>query len=155
MERFYRVFLWVAAFFNVATLVMILLSIFVRLIGSSLPGLDAYSGYFIAASFFLALAETFHRNEHIRVSILINNLKDPYKRYLDLFAMLAGIFIVGYLTFFSARMVLFSYKFNDISQLPDATPLWIPQLSFVIGMFLLLLSIIQRFIKTFNKKGDV
>jgi len=150
MEKLYRASLWVAAIANAATLLMILLSIVVRIVGFYLPGIDAYAGYFIAASFFMSMAETFHRNEHIRVSILINNIKEPYKKYFDIFAMLAALFIIGYITFFSAKMVYFSYKFHDVSQLPDATPLWIPQLSFVLGMLVFFIAICERLIKTFK-----
>jgi hypothetical protein len=39
------------------------------------PGTDAYAGYFMAASGFLALAHTLKHGEHIRVTLVINALK--------------------------------------------------------------------------------
>lgn len=155
MNKIYRISLWVAAVANVATLIMILLSIFVRLFGKSIPGLDAYAGYFIAATFFLAIAETFIKNEHIRVSIILNSLESKKRKFLEMFALLAAVYITGYLLFYSARMTYFSFKFNDVSQLPDATPLWIPQMSFVLGIFVFLIALIDRFVKLITGKDRV
>lgn len=152
MNSIYRFSLWVAAVANVATLIMILLSILVRLFGKSIPGLDAYAGYFIAATFFLALAETFVRNEHIRVSIILNNLSPKNRKILEIFALLAAGYITGYILYYSARMSYFSYKFNDVSQLPDATPLWIPQLSFVLGVLVFFIAIVERLAKLILNK---
>ncbi|MCX8084263.1 MAG: TRAP transporter small permease [Calditerrivibrio sp.] len=152
MDKIYRYALWVAAVANAATLLTIVLSIVVRLFGTSIPGLDAYAGYFLATTFFLALAETFHRNEHIRVSIILNALTPSKKRYLEIFATFAALFIVGYILFYAGKMVYFSFIFKDISQLPDATPLWIPQIAFVLGMGVFMMSVLERLFRLIFKK---
>ncbi len=154
MKSLYRVFLWVAACSNVATLVFIVLSIVVRLMGRSISGLDAYAGYCLASTFFLALAETFVRNEHIRVSLLLSNVPAGLRKHIEIFSLLAAIFITGYLTFFSSKMVYTSYKFKEVSQLPDATPLWIPQLSFSLGMLVFLLAQIHRLVMLIKNGGN-
>lgn len=153
MKQIYRISLWVAAASNLVTLVIMILSIVVRLMGKSISGLDAYAGYCLASTFFLALAETFMRNEHIRVSLLLSSVPARFKRYIEIFALIAAIFMTGYLAFFSSKMVYTSFKFKDISQLPDATPLWIPQLSFALGMVVFLIAQFHRLILTF-KHGE-
>ncbi|MEF3254298.1 MAG: TRAP transporter small permease, partial [Deferribacterales bacterium] len=105
-------------------------------------------------TFFLAMAQTFIKNEHIRVNIVLSRLKQPFKKFLEVFIHLAAIFIVSYLTYFSIRLAYFSFKFNDISQLPDATPLWIPQISFGLGCFVFLLAIIENLINIIKGKGN-
>ena len=50
---------------------MVLLGIFGRLLGFQVRGTDAYAGYFMAGSGFLALAHTLTRGEHIRVTLVI------------------------------------------------------------------------------------
>ena len=58
---------WLAAFFMIGLLAMVLLSIAGRQFHFHLPGTDSYAGYMMAAAGFLALAHTFKRNEHVRV----------------------------------------------------------------------------------------
>ena len=50
-----------AAFFMVGLLFMVLLSIVGRQLGFHVPGTDAYAGYLMAGSGFLALAHTLKR----------------------------------------------------------------------------------------------
>ena len=64
-----------AALFLVALLGMVLLGIVSRELHFMVPGTDAYAGYLMAASGFLALAHTFRRGEHIRVTLLVNALR--------------------------------------------------------------------------------
>ena len=72
----------VAALFMVGLLAMVLLSIISRQMHFHVPGTDAYAGYLMAASGFLALAHTFKKGEHIRVTLLINALKGRPRRGL-------------------------------------------------------------------------
>lgn len=157
MDKLYKFSLGVAALMNVATLLTILLGIFLRLIKVSVGGLDAYAGYFLAGTFFLSIAETFKRSEHIRVGFLINNIKGSYNKYLNILIHLSASYIVGYMLYFVTRMVYYSYKFNDVSQLPDATPMWIPQLSFLFGILVFFIAIVDnlfRIIISGGKEGE-
>ena len=62
---------WLAALFMIALLVAVLLSIAGREFNFHVKGTDAYAGYCMAASAFLALAHTLKRGEHIRVNLLL------------------------------------------------------------------------------------
>jgi TRAP-type C4-dicarboxylate transport system permease small subunit len=75
-----------AAFFMVALLVMVLLSITGRQLQFHVPGTDAYAGYLMAGSGFLALAHTLKRGEHIRVTLLLAALKGGWKKGMELWA---------------------------------------------------------------------
>jgi TRAP-type C4-dicarboxylate transport system permease small subunit len=46
---------------------------------------------------------------------------------------LAALGVAALLAWYSIRLVVQSYAFNDISTGLDATPLWIPQLGMAIG----------------------
>ena len=63
-----------AALFMVGTLAMVLLGIGSRLLSWFVPGTDAYAGYCMAAAGFLALAHTFRRGEHIRVTLILEHV---------------------------------------------------------------------------------
>jgi len=74
LDGLYAASAWLAAAFLVGTLVMVLVAIAGRWLNFHVPGTDAYAGYCMAASGFLALAHTLRRNEHIRVTLVIERL---------------------------------------------------------------------------------
>jgi TRAP-type C4-dicarboxylate transport system permease small subunit len=132
---------YLAAFFMVGVLVMVLASVLGRLLGFQLRGSDAYAGYSMAAAGSLALAHTFKRGEHIRVMLFLERFGGRLRRPLDLWCHAAGIFLCAVLAFYSVRLAYQSWAFNDISQGNDATPLWIPQLSMGLGAIVLLVAV--------------
>jgi TRAP-type C4-dicarboxylate transport system permease small subunit len=135
-----------AAFFMVALLVMVLLSITSRLLHFHVPGTDAYAGYLMAAAGFLALAHTLKRGEHIRVTLLINALRGAPRRALELWALAAASALALLGAWYSARLVWQSRAFNDISTGNDATPLWLPQLGMAIGMAVLAIAFVDELV---------
>lgn len=135
-----------AALFMVGLLVMVLLSIISRQLHFHVPGTDAYAGYFMAASGFLALAHTLKRGEHIRVTLVINALKGRYKRGLEIWALGAATLLALLFAFYSVRLSWQSYSFHDISTSSDATPLWIPQIAMALGTIILAVAFIDELI---------
>jgi TRAP-type C4-dicarboxylate transport system permease small subunit len=135
-----------AAFFMVALLVMVLLSIASRQLHFHVPGTDAYAGYLMAAAGFLALAHTLKRGEHIRVTLLINALHGTPRRALELWALAAASALALLAAYYSARLVWQSRAFNDISTASDATPLWLPQLGMAIGSIILAVAFIDELV---------
>ena len=101
----------------------------------------------VAASSFLALAYTFGRGGHIRVSLVLQGLHGRARWWAELWCLTAGTFLAGYLAWFSAKMVWVSYVINDISQGTDATPLWIPQIGMAAGAALFTLALADRLVR--------
>ena len=137
---------YLAAFFMVGILFMVLASVAGRMAGFNLRGSDAYAGYCMAAAGFLALAHTLKRGEHIRVTLFLDRFNGRFRRPLELWSHLAGTFFCGALAFFSVRLAWTSRAFNDISQGNDATPLWIPQIAMALGAVVLLVAMVDDFI---------
>jgi TRAP-type C4-dicarboxylate transport system permease small subunit len=135
-----------AAFFMVALLAMVLLSIASRQLHFHVPGTDAYAGYLMAAAGFLALAHTLKRGEHIRVTLLINALRGGPRRALELWALAAASALALLGAWYSARLVWQSRAFNDISTASDATPLWLPQLGMAVGMAVLAIAFVDELV---------
>jgi TRAP-type C4-dicarboxylate transport system permease small subunit len=146
LDRLYDAAAYLAAFFMVGTLAMVLTGILGRVAHWYVAGTDAYAGYCMAASGFLALAHTLKRGEHIRVSLLIEHLRPPARHRLELVALAAATLLAAAFAWYGARLVLQSWQFNDISTANDATPLWIPQLSMAIGCIVLLIAFIDEFV---------
>lgn len=137
---------YLAAFFMVGILFMVLASVVGRLAGFNLRGSDAYAGYAMAAAGFLALAHTLKRGEHIRVTLFLDRFDGRFRRPLELWCHAVGTFFCGALALYSVRLAWTSRAFNDISQGNDATPLWIPQLAMAAGSIVLLVAMLDDFV---------
>ena len=135
-----------AAVFMLLLLVMVLLSILGRQLHFNLPGLDAYAGYMMAATGFLALAHTLKKGEHIRVTLLIGALKGGWKRGFELWALFAASLLALLAAFYSCKLAWQSHAFHDISTGNDATPLWLPQLTMALGTVVLAIAFIDEFV---------
>ncbi|MBI1209092.1 MAG: TRAP transporter small permease subunit [Azospirillum sp.] len=122
-------------------MVLILLNISLQVLGGPfhfyLRGTDAFAGYSMAAASFLALAHTLKRNEHIRVTLLLNRLSGWPRRVLELWCLGVACAISGYFSWFAWKMVWWSWRFHDVSAADDRTPLWLPQIAMALGVSLL------------------
>jgi TRAP-type C4-dicarboxylate transport system permease small subunit len=134
---------YLAAFFMVGILLMVLASVVGRIVGFNLRGSDAYAGYCMAAAGFLALAHTLKRGEHIRVTLFLDRFGGRFRRPLELWCHAAGAFFCAVLALYSVRLAWTSRAFNDISQGNDATPLWIPQIGMAAGACVLLVAMVD------------
>jgi TRAP-type C4-dicarboxylate transport system permease small subunit len=137
---------WLAALCMVGLLGMVLLSVVSRQLHFHVPGTDAYAGYLMAAAGFLALAHTLKRGEHIRVTLVIGAMKGGLKRAFELWSLFAATLLAGLTAFYAGRLVYQSRLFNDISTGNDATPLWLPQLSFAIGTVILTVAFLDELV---------
>ncbi len=145
LELLYDAAGYLAAFFMVGTLAMVLVGIAGRLLDFYVRGTDSYAGYCMAASGFLALAHTLKRGEHIRVTLLLQALKGRAHRALQLWSHGMACLLAAFLAWFSVRLAWQSYAFHDVSTGNDATPLWIPQLSMAAGTLVLLVAFVDEF----------
>jgi TRAP-type C4-dicarboxylate transport system permease small subunit len=135
-----------AALFMVGLLIMVLLSIVSREVGFHVKGTDAYAGYLMAGSGFLALEHTLKKGEHIRVTLLLNALKGGARRGMEIWALGAATLLSLLFAFYSVRLAWQSHVFHDISTSNDATPLWIPQLGMAIGTVILAIAFIDELV---------
>jgi TRAP-type C4-dicarboxylate transport system permease small subunit len=146
LDWLYDAAAYVAAFFLVGTLAMVLLGIVGRLMNWFIPGTDSYAGYCMAASGFLALAHTLKHGEHIRVSLLLEHAGVRARRGLELWALAAATVLAGTLAFYGVRLAVQSWQFSDISTGNDATPLWIPQIAMAVGAVVLFIAFVDELV---------
>jgi TRAP-type C4-dicarboxylate transport system permease small subunit len=146
LDRLYDAAAYVAAFFVVGTLAIVLVGNVGRLLNWYVAGTDSYAGYCMAASGFLALAHTLKRGEHIRVSLLLEHAGARARRVLELWALAVATVLAAAFAWYSVRLSLQSWQFNDISTGNDATPLWIPQLAMAAGTIVLLVAFIDELV---------
>src|SRR4051794_1412721 len=124
LDRLYDGAATLAGWFLIGTLVMVLTGIAERYLHFHVPGTDAYAGYCMAAAGFMALAHTFRRGEHIRVTLLLERTAGRVRRALELWSLSVGALLALLLAVYSVRLAYQSWDFHDISTANDATPLW-------------------------------
>jgi TRAP-type C4-dicarboxylate transport system permease small subunit len=146
LDRLYDTAAVLAAVCIIGVLVTVIAGVVSRESNMFIPGTDSYAGYLMAGAGFLAMAHTLKRNEHIRVTLLINAASPRMRRALEIFSLGAAVLLSGLFAYYSARFAWQSYLFNDISTGNDAAPLWIPELSMVVGSFILLVAFIDEFV---------
>jgi len=144
LDLLYEAAAWVAAVMMVGVLVMVLTSILGRQFAFHVPGTDAYAGYLMAGAGFMALAHTFKRGEHIRVTLLLQATGARLRRGLELWSLAIASLLAAVLAYYSIRLAWQSHLFHDVSTSNDATPLWIPQLGMAIGTLILLIAFIDE-----------
>jgi TRAP-type C4-dicarboxylate transport system permease small subunit len=144
LDALYNAAASLAALFLVGTLAMVLLGIAGRLLNFHVPGTDAYAGYCMAAAGFLALAHTFKRGEHIRVTLILEHVGPRAQRALELWALGVAAVLAAALAYYSVRLAFQSWQFNDVSTANDATPLWIPQTTMALGAVVLAIAFVDE-----------
>ncbi|MCE8020527.1 TRAP transporter small permease [Halomonas sp. MCCC 1A11036] len=106
---------------------VVLLRVVSRILGYYVPGLTEITGYLMAASGGFGMAYAFHKNSHIRVSMVIDRLGEKGHALLNLACLAMACLIVGYLASYLIDMTRVSYRFDDISSGDDRIKLWMPQ----------------------------
>ena len=142
-----------AAMCLVGILGLIVVQMLARWTGEVFPGAPDYAGYAMAAASFLAFANALNRGSHIRVSILLNAVPDGLRRWIEVWCFGIGTSVMWYFVWYAYRFVYWSWKFNDISQGQDRTPLWIPQSAMLLGAVILAIALTDHLIHVIFK-GD-
>ncbi len=155
LDRLYMAAGYAAAFFMVATLLMVVAGIADRALALGWRGTDMYAGYAMAACGFLALAHTFKRGEHIRVSLLLQAASPRMQRAMEIWSLLAASLLAGALSFYAIKLTWQSWDFHDVSTGNDATPLWIPQVSMAVGAVVLLIALLDELLLELRGKRVV
>lgn len=127
-------------------------AIFVLMIGASLGRwlewrvgwVNDVVSWLCAAAAFLAMAHAFKHGDFVRVTLLLEKLSPRVRRVFEVVCLLVAAASIGYLAWWAGRYTWESYVFNDIANNMVAIPMWIPQLSFVVGAALFLLAVLDE-----------
>jgi TRAP-type C4-dicarboxylate transport system permease small subunit len=130
-----------AALSLIAILLLIVVQMLARWTGEVFPGAPNYAGYAMASASFLAFANALNRGAHIRVSIVLNAVSVRWRRALEIWCFGIGTVVMWYFVYYAQKFVYWSWKFNDISQGQDKTPLWIPQSVMLLGATIMAISL--------------
>lgn len=116
-------------------------------LGLVVPSYADFTGYFLAASSFLALAYTLRHGGHIRVSLLIQAAGPTAKRIVELWCTGLGAVASGYFAWWAINLVAESLRFGDVSAGMVAVPLWLPQSAMAAGLVILTIAMTDDFLR--------
>ena len=143
LDRLYAASGIAAAICLAGICVLMLAQAFAREAGFLLRGADDISAWLCAASAFLALAHTFRKGELIRVGLWVERLGAVARRRVEILALAVAALCTGYMTWAIAKFVFESWKFNEVAQGLIKIPIWIPQLSLVLGSLIFLIAVLD------------
>ncbi|AVO37438.1 TRAP transporter small permease [Pukyongiella litopenaei] len=126
---------------------LVLYSILARLLGLYAGGATDFAGYVMATATFLALADTFRTNGHIRVQLLVQKIIGTPRRVIEILCLAIMSGATAYLAYYLARLTHDSYDFGERSEGADAVLLWMPQTPVAFGAALLALSVLHTLIQ--------
>ncbi len=132
-------------------------------IGLVVPSYAEFTGFFLAASSFLALAHTLKRGAHIRVNLAIGRLRGRVRMWIEAWCCAAGAATAAYFTGYAALLVLESLEFDDRAPGMVPVPLWIPQSALVVGLAVLTIALADELVRVLagrtpayeEEEGDV
>jgi TRAP-type C4-dicarboxylate transport system permease small subunit len=112
--------------------------------GILIRGADDIVAWLTAACAFLALGYTFRHGELVRVGLWLHKLQ-PRARWIAELAALGVTALFGaYMLWAISRFVYESWKFKEVAQGLIPIPIWIPQLSLVLGTAIFLVAVIDE-----------
>jgi TRAP-type C4-dicarboxylate transport system permease small subunit len=117
-----------------------------RPLGLLIPSYAEISGYLLAAASFLALAGSFRKAAHIRVTLFLRRFAPPLRRRVEATVLGLALVVALYLAFFLGRLTWQSLSYGDLS--PGLLPLalWLPQSVMCLGVVILALAILDDWI---------
>lgn len=136
-----------AAIALVAIALIIIAQVIARMMGTQFRGGDDFAGYALAAASLLALGPTYRHGEHIRVGVLVERFAGRKRLAIEMIALAAAIAGVAWATYWIFWFVFDSWRFNELSQGLVAVPLWIPQSALPVGLAVLLVALVEDFVR--------
>ena len=97
-----------------------------------------------AAAAFLGMAYSFKNGDFVRVTLLLEKVPARARHWFEVGSLGIASVAIAYLGFWAARFTYQSWEFNDIAGNMVAIPMWIPQLSFVIGSAILVVAVVDE-----------
>ncbi len=134
-----------------AICVLMLAQAFGREAGILIRGADDIVAWLCAACAFLALGHTFRNGDLVRVGVFLERMPARLRWHAEVFALGVTALFVAYMLWAVTRFVYDSYAFRELAQGLIPVPIWIPQLSLVIGIAIFFVAVLDEF-RTVLKK---
>jgi TRAP-type C4-dicarboxylate transport system permease small subunit len=115
-----------------------------REFGILISGADDIVAWLTAACAFLALGHTFRHGELVRVGLWLDKLEERGRRIAELAALGITALFGAYMLWAVSRFVYDSWQFKEVAQGQIVIPIWIPQMSLVLGAAIFLVAVLDE-----------
>jgi TRAP-type C4-dicarboxylate transport system permease small subunit len=112
-------------------------------LGLEIGGVSELAAYLLVGASFLGTAYTFTRHAHIRMSLLIQRLPVRIRVFVETWCLGVALALNLLLCWSLWGLMQESLSYNDVSSGMLAIPLWIPQLTLLVGMSLMSLALLE------------
>lgn len=119
-------------------------AVFGSALGLTIPSYSDFTGFFLAAASFLALAHTLRTGGHIRVSLVTARMPLRLRRIFEVAALSVGLAATLYAVFYMYHLVVESYVYGDKSSGMVSVPIWIPQVPILVGLAILAIALTEE-----------
>ncbi|CAB3929706.1 TRAP transporter small permease subunit [Achromobacter insolitus] len=134
-ESFSRLAVWAGGGLTVASVLLISFDVLARkFLGFTTGGADELSSYAFAISTSWALAFATLQRANVRVDVVYQYMPVRIAAVLDWISMVALSVFMVYLTYYAFEVVQTSWAQKSAANTPLATPLWIPQGLWALGL---------------------
>jgi len=133
-------------------LVVMLAQALGREIGVLVRGADDLSGWLTAAAAFFALGHTFRHGELVRMGLVIESLPPRARWWSELAALSITALFTAWMCWAVVSFVYDSWRFHEVAQGLIKIPIWIPQLSFVGGMLIFLVAVLDDLVAVVRRR---
>jgi len=146
LDRLYAASGALAAACLASIFALMLAQSFGREAGVLIRGADDIVSWLCAASAFLALGHTFRKGELVRVGLWLDMLGARARWIAELFALGFTALFALYMAWAVVKFVFESWKFNEMAQGLIQIPIWMPQMSFVVGVLIFLVAVLDELV---------
>jgi TRAP-type C4-dicarboxylate transport system permease small subunit len=162
LDWLYRMSGWVSASFIAAICALVFAQVILNMIdrlstlftgsaiGLSIPSYADFTGFFLAAASFFALAFTLREGGHIRVTLFLQHISPRIRRLFEFWCVGLATAVSIYFAWYMGLLVLDSFKFNDLSSGIVPVPLWIPQSGMLLGLIVLSIALVDELVGLFS-----
>mgnify|MGYP003351172221 CR=1 FL=1 len=134
----------VAALCVLAILVLMVWASLGRIFDWRVSWVNDIVAWLCAAAAFLGMAYSFRNGDFVRVTLLLEAVSPPVRRTLEVACLSVAMIAIGYLGYWAARFTYESWEFNDIAGNMVPVPIWIPQMSFVVGALIFVIAVLDE-----------
>jgi TRAP-type C4-dicarboxylate transport system permease small subunit len=131
---------------------LMLAQAFGREAGILIRGAEDIVAWLCAAASFLALGHTFRHGELVRVGLWLEHLGPRNRRLMELFALGVTALFVAYMLWAVSRFIYESWQFNEVAQGLIRVPIWIPQMTFLVGVAIFFVAVVDELVLVVKKQ---
>ncbi|MCB1999914.1 MAG: TRAP transporter small permease [Rhodoferax sp.] len=154
LHHAYAASLFLAGLFLVGIFVLMIGESAFRKLGSYIVGANELIGWFCAAAGFLALPATFIRGDMVRVGFIVDHLAPGMRKVVLTACLLLALVFVSYMLYAISGYMLSSWRYGDMTQGMIEVAVWIPKTSFLLGVALLWVAIVDALVTTLAARAD-